>query len=240
VNEDDALIERLRNLGRQQVPPATTARHVGAMASAVGRPHRAVRLKVGTAFFAGLLLGGTGLATAGALPAPAQDVAHTTLSKVGLNVPEGTQRFNDTTVCGTDPQTGQPFRNHGQYVKAHKGDPNAATSRCGKPIQAGTPEPAGTTKGTEAPEPPEPTEKPGTTEKPDAAGNPGKGHANNPGKGNKSGKSQGDQGTDNESPEPTDAPEPGAAAPKATTTTTSTPTTSTSTSTTSTTVAHGS
>jgi hypothetical protein len=87
-------------------------------------------LRVAAAFFAGLMIGGTGLAAANALPASMQSVAHTTLSKVGVNVPPGHDRV--TEGCGTD-TNGQPFKNHGQYVKAHKGDSAAGQSDCGKP-----------------------------------------------------------------------------------------------------------
>src|SRR5579859_5675698 len=95
------------------------------------------------------MLGSAGLATAGALPGPAQDVAHNTLSKVGLDVAKshGPARYNGPE-CGTDPQTHQPFANHGQYVRAHKADPTAGSSRCGMPVQAGT----GTTNDSEPPD----------------------------------------------------------------------------------------
>jgi len=136
--DPDPLAQRLRDLGRLPVDAATSSRHLQAMAR-VGRSTGRLRgrLKIGLAFAAGLLIGGTGLASAGALPGPAQDAARTTLSKVGVKVPQGTERFNDPAVCGTDRATGQPFKNHGQYVKAHKGDPAAAQSMCGKPLKAG-------------------------------------------------------------------------------------------------------
>ena len=142
MHDDDFLAERLRDLGRQPVDPATTSRHLSAMAAVGGSSGRFwTRLKVGAAFGAGLLIGGTGLASAGALPGPAQGVANKTLAKVGVNVPHGTERFNDPAVCGTDPNTGQPFKNHGQYVRANKANnPAAAQSRCGKPLQAGGPD----------------------------------------------------------------------------------------------------
>jgi hypothetical protein len=139
MTETDPLVDRLHEFGRQPVDPATSSEHLTAMAAVgTGRGRLSTKLKVGLAFGAGLLIGGSGLASAGALPAPAQKVAHSTLSKVGVNVPGGTARFNDPAVCGLDPATQKPFRNHGQYVKAHKGDPAAAESRCGKPLKAGT------------------------------------------------------------------------------------------------------
>jgi len=67
-----------------------------------------------------------GLASAGALPAPAQSVAHHALRTVGINVPPGHDRYNG-------PECGGTFANHGAYVRAHKNDPAAAKSACGKP-----------------------------------------------------------------------------------------------------------
>ena len=77
------------------------------------------------------MVGSMGLATAGALPDTAQDAAHTVLDKVGVNVPAGHERYNDPGVC-----PGGPYKNHGAYVRAHKDDPNAGTSPCGKPLNA--------------------------------------------------------------------------------------------------------
>lgn len=184
MDEHDPVVDRLRRLARQPLDQDLAARHLADMAGA-RRTRRAslssVRWKVGAAFFAGLLLGGTGLATAGALPGPVQNVAHSTLSEVGVDVPDGhgPARYNGPE-CGLDPQTHQPFKNHGQYVKAHRNDPNAGQSRCGKPVQAGTETPG----VTEPPESPEPTDAPETPEV------PGKGSAH----ANKGHGDQGDQG----------------------------------------------
>jgi hypothetical protein len=132
MTPDEGKFEsRLHDLGTRAVDPSLASTHLGAMAGvAPGRAGVGVKLRVAAAFFAGLLIGGTGLAAANALPASMQSVAHTTLSKVGVNVPPGHDRVTDG--CGTD-TSGQPFKNHGQYVKAHKGDPAAAQSDCGKP-----------------------------------------------------------------------------------------------------------
>lgn len=224
MDDHAPLVERLRDLGRRPIDPAISRDHLSAMAGV--RPRRGqawTRLKVGGAFAAGLLLGGTGLASAGALPGPAQNVAHTTLSKVGVNVPHGTARFNDPAVCGLDPATQQPFRNHGQYVKAHKGDPAAAQSRCGKPLKAGT--------GADPGSPPKPAEDPADPNRP--GGGNGKGNGNGRGNGDKV-KPAKDKGAD-EAKEPAAPPAPAAPAPPtpppttaAATTTTVPPTTSTS------------
>jgi hypothetical protein len=129
--DDRSLEARLHQLGTPAIDPALVSVHLGAMAGvAPGRAGILTKFRVAAAFFAGLLIGGSGLAAAGALPASVQSIAHTTFAKVGVNVPAGHDRV--TEGCGTD-TNGQPFKNHGQYVKAHKGDSAAAQSDCGKP-----------------------------------------------------------------------------------------------------------
>jgi hypothetical protein len=90
------------------------------------------RLKIVAAFAVGLLAGTSGLATAGALPNGAQEVAHRTFGAVGVKVPHG-DRYQG-------PECGGEVKNHGQYVKSQPKEKRAeaAKSRCGKPIQAGT------------------------------------------------------------------------------------------------------
>ena len=217
MDDTDPLTERLRDLGRQPVDPPTASHHLTAMASAGRRPGTWTRAKVGAAFFAGLLVGGTGLAGAGALPASVQGAAHTTLAQVGVEVPDGHGPTRSTVGCG-----GKTYKNHGQFVKAQKDKAAAADQPCGKPVQAGTETPG----ATEAPEAPEPTEAPDTG-KPANPGANGKSHAKGHGHGSSPGQDQ--QGSANESPEPTEAPT--TAAPKvapvvpSTTTTSSTSTT---------------
>jgi hypothetical protein len=80
------------------------------------------------ALAATMVVGSVGLAAADTLPDPVQQAAHDALGKVGVNVPPGQDRYNDPTAC-----PGGPYRNHGAYVRAHKNDPNAAQSPCGKP-----------------------------------------------------------------------------------------------------------
>src|SRR5439155_16774817 len=91
---------------------------------------RSTRTKVAAALASGFLLGSVGLASAGTLPDPVQEAAHSALGAVGVSVPPGHDRYNG-------PECGGRFANHGQYVKAHKGDTGAAKSRCGKPNRAG-------------------------------------------------------------------------------------------------------
>ena len=139
MDPHDPLIDRLNALAHHPVDPAVAAEHLDAMAAVQpsGRVRHATQLKVAAGFLAGFLVGGTGLAAAGALPASAQNVAHGALATVGVNVPRhhGPVRYNGPE-CGVDPQTGQPWRNHGAYVRAHPNDPNAGSSQCGKPVHA--------------------------------------------------------------------------------------------------------
>lgn len=127
---DDQITDRLRNMGQQPIDPATQSAHLTALASTRTVSPLRHKLQVAGALLAGLLIGGTGLAAAGALPDTAQQAAHTTLARVGLKVPKGHDRV--TEGCDTD-ANGDPYKNHGQYVKAHKDDPDASKSDCGKP-----------------------------------------------------------------------------------------------------------
>ena len=133
MNEHEDLISRLRALGRRPVDTDVAEGHLSAMeamadaeAPATGRH----RLRIVAAFAVGLLAGTSGLATAGALPSSAQEVAHTALGAVGVKVPHGT-RYKGPECGGA--------KNHGQYVRSRpKGErATAAASRCGKPMGAG-------------------------------------------------------------------------------------------------------
>lgn len=128
------LTARLRALSEERVAPHLADAHLAAMAEApspAARGSRWTKARVGLAFFAGLLLGGSGLASAGALPGPAQDVAHDVLGAVGVNVPRSTEGCPE----------GKEYRNHGEYVSevSESGDEAAtkaaAKSECGKPIK---------------------------------------------------------------------------------------------------------
>lgn len=125
---EEHLVERLRSLSEHPVDGAVAERVLNQ-----ARPRRAwlrsTRLKVAAAFAGGFLVGGVGLASAGTLPTAAQDVAHDALSAVGINVPPGHDRYNG-------PECGGTYKNHGQYVRAQKGDPNAGQSPCGKPMKS--------------------------------------------------------------------------------------------------------
>jgi hypothetical protein len=123
---------RLRALGAEPIDPLLATHHLTALAAAapagsVRRAPRLHRAKVAAAFAAGLMLGGTSLASAGVLGETPQDVVADVAQNVGLNLPGGTPR--STEGC-----EGKEYKNHGQFVR-DGGDPR---SPCGKPLQAGT------------------------------------------------------------------------------------------------------
>ena len=149
MEEHDDLTRRLHALGEQPVDPAVASRHLTTMGMASApRGSWWSRARVGAAFAAGLLLGGTGLAAAApnTLPGPAQDAFSKVGGAVGINIQTSAER--STAGCdGT-------YKNHGQYVaaQAHKlhddsdgqsltptvtgGNSAAAHSDCGKPVQS--------------------------------------------------------------------------------------------------------
>jgi hypothetical protein len=126
---------RLRTLGSAPLGSGVADRVLASVRSA-GRPKVSrARLKLlSAAAIAGFAAGGVGLAAADVLPAPVQDMAHGALDAVGVHVPPGHVRYNDPVAC-----PGGPYRNHGAYVRAHKSDPNAGASPCGKPVQSVNP-----------------------------------------------------------------------------------------------------
>ena len=144
MNKHEDLLIRLQALRRKPVDPDTAGRHLAAMAELTESGTPVVlrhRLKIVAAFAVGLLAGTSGLATAGALPHGAQEVAHRTLGAVGVKVPDG-DRYQGQE-CGGE------VKNHGQYVRSQPKEnrAEAAGSRCGKPIQAGTGDPDGAADG---------------------------------------------------------------------------------------------
>lgn len=147
---DELSIEdRLRRLGGQPVDPSLASQHLTAMADvAPARAPFGRRLRVGAALVAGLLVGGTGLASAGAL-GPAQGVAHSALGRVGISVPDH-DRHNGPECTDEDGNPIADLKNHGQYVRSQaKGDRSAAAkSNCGKKVKAV--DPAADTESTEA------------------------------------------------------------------------------------------
>lgn len=89
--DETPLTDRLHDLGLQPVPDDIRAQHLHRM-SAVAPERvggRFGRLAVAAAALVGFVFGSTGLAVAGALPDPAQDVAHDVFGAVNIAVPEG-------------------------------------------------------------------------------------------------------------------------------------------------------
>jgi hypothetical protein len=95
VNENE-LHDRMRSLGSHPIDDATQAAHLRRIETvtrpeAVGGRRRFGVLAVAAAGIVGFLAGSTGLAMAGALPDPAQDVAHDVFGVVKVDVPAGKQ-----------------------------------------------------------------------------------------------------------------------------------------------------
>jgi hypothetical protein len=87
--DEHEITQRLRDAGDQPVPGDVRSTHLTrmhAVAPTVERPRRFGRLAVAAAAFAGFAVGSTGFAMAGALPDPAQQVAHDVLAVVQVDV----------------------------------------------------------------------------------------------------------------------------------------------------------
>jgi hypothetical protein len=126
------VVDRLHRFGEQPIDPELSRQILTTMDGAPRSiPRRRTRMKVVGAAVAGFFVGSLGLASAGALPASLQDTAHSALDRIGVHVPPGHERYNDPIVCPEG-----PYRNHGEYVRTHKDDPNAGQSPCGKPTKA--------------------------------------------------------------------------------------------------------
>ena len=131
LSEHAELAARLRALGEMPVDRAVASGHLTAIAAVPTRHWvrpvrgRFVRSKVVAAFAAGLLLGGTSLASAGVLGNTPQNAVADAAGHVGLDLPGGTPR--STEGCG-----GATSKNHGQFV-SQGGDPH---SPCGKPVKS--------------------------------------------------------------------------------------------------------
>jgi hypothetical protein len=132
--EQAELVDRLRALGQTPVDPAVASAHLTAITAVlptgakprIGR-ERFVRVKVAAAFAAGLVLGSTGLASAGVLGSTPQNAVADAAAQVGVDLPGGTAR--STEGCG-----GRTYKNHGEFV-SQGGDPH---SQCGKPVKSKT------------------------------------------------------------------------------------------------------
>jgi hypothetical protein len=128
VDDFEPLVSRLHSVGQQPVDHALQQRVLArANRSRVTWLH-STKMKVAAAMAGGFMIGSVGLASAGALPAPAQDVARAALGAIGVDVPPGHERYNGPE-CGD-------ATSHGKYVEAHPDDPAAGKSPCGKPTRS--------------------------------------------------------------------------------------------------------
>jgi hypothetical protein len=131
VDDFEPVVSRLHSVAQQPMDHALEQR-------VLARAHRSrlpwlhsTKLKVSAALAAGFMIGSVSLASAGALPGPAQDVARAALGVFGVDVPPGHDRYNGPE-CGD-------VTNHGKYVEAHPDDPAAGKSPCGKPNRSVNP-----------------------------------------------------------------------------------------------------
>jgi len=167
MTEHEDLTERLGALGDAPVADHVRDRHLLAMHAAAPAPSRERRgfdrLAVAAAAIVGFAVGSTGFALAGALPDPAQGVAHDVLSVVQVEVPDRPQnrgacvsaaaKAGDRAAkdaCPKGRATGVPGEGKGDAKGKAKGadapgrpaeagpHPNADTGDCkGKPAWAG-------------------------------------------------------------------------------------------------------
>ena len=153
--EENEITRRLRAAGEQPVPDAIRTEHLHRIAMTnADAPRRFGRLAVAGAAAVGFFAGSTGLAMAGALPDPAQDVAHDVLAVVQVDVPEG-NRGACVSSAAKDPALDaagkkaakeacrqQAPPGHGRAGGApgqQKADKHADDPCRGKPPWAGTP-----------------------------------------------------------------------------------------------------
>src|SRR5687768_5599784 len=121
MNQNDrheTLVSRLGALGQEPLDAALADRVLQRVDGRTRGWLRTTKAKVAAGVAGGFLVGSMGLASAGTLPDPVQEVAHKALGTVGIDVPPGHDRYNG-------PECGGTYANHGQYVRAHKDDPNA-------------------------------------------------------------------------------------------------------------------
>lgn len=139
MTEHEDIIERLRRVGPEPVPPATASAHLTAMALAKSAPPRRFRrAAIASTAFAGFILGSTGLAAAGALPGAVQGVAHDALAQVSIEVPD---RRGDSDSDVTRPAQDAD----GERTQAV--DEHVRTGECGTAAEPRQPSTAGDADG---------------------------------------------------------------------------------------------
>ena len=132
TDDFEDLRRRLAAAGAAPLDPAVAARTQARLSGARPSPRpRIPRKLVLVAATVGFVLGSVGLAAADTLPDSVQEAAHDALAQVGMHVPPGHDRYNDPVVC-----PGGPYKNHGEYVRTHKDDPDAGATPCGKPVKS--------------------------------------------------------------------------------------------------------
>lgn len=144
--DENEITQRLRDAGRQPVPREVRASHLSQMRSAapvVEKQKRFGRLAVAAAAFVGFAVGSTGLAMAGALPDPAQGVAHDVLSVVQVEVPDRPDnRGRCVSAIANDPDLSPEEKKVAKDERCAKGKPDHAGKGNGKgrPDGAGPPD----------------------------------------------------------------------------------------------------
>ena len=122
MNEHDALIRRLHDLGSAPVDPGVAASHLATLSTvtpAPVQPFKRGHLMVVGAMVATTFVSGSAMAGAmtGNLPGPAQDAAHTVLAKVGKDVPrseKGQARAEAAKAAKAERQAGRSSDKAGQ------------------------------------------------------------------------------------------------------------------------------
>lgn len=140
--DEHPLSDRLRRMGRAPVPPEVRDDHLHRMDAADIRPRREKRFgrfAVAAAAIVGFMAGSTGLAMAGALPDPAQGVAHDVLSVVQVEVPDAGHKNRGQCVS----EKMKPFEGASENADTEAAK-KTAKAECGVP---GPPADRGAGKG---------------------------------------------------------------------------------------------
>ena len=142
--DENEITQRLRDAGDQPIPDVLRASHLSQMHATVPtveKQKRFGRLAVAAAAFVGFAVGSTGFAMAGALPDPAQQVAHDVLAVVQVDVEDPKNRGQCISAAARS--TTDPVAKQAAKDACPKGRPDHAGKGLGKakgrPDHAGTP-----------------------------------------------------------------------------------------------------
>lgn len=144
--DENEITQRLREAGNRPVPGGVRSTHLTRMQAAVPvveKQKRFGRLAVAAAAFVGFAVGSTGFAMAGALPDPAQAVAHDVLSVVQVQVPD---RPDNRGQCISAAARANPNDAAAKQL-AKDQCPKGKPSHAGKGKAKGRPDHAGTPGG---------------------------------------------------------------------------------------------